>query len=175
MCWWCQLSYHIQIILIHTVTWILAFSLYLDIVYKYELERLLPIISWEKISINHLAFDFNNIDIWSDIWMFTLGWNLTKSAFGLSIEFRPPTSYHLSQKGLEVVKADQIVDRYDSWWSNLVKLHYCEVFVTDHQMDGSSRPNSKTIIFQIHSNIQNQYHFFNQNFWNCKIQNLNPF
>ena len=94
VCWWCQLSYHVQIILIHMVTWILAFSLYLDIVYKYELERLLPIISWEKISINHLAFDFNNIDIWSDIWMFTLGWNLTKSAFGLSIEFR-----HLAYDG----------------------------------------------------------------------------
>ena len=95
VCWWCQLSYHIQIILIHMVTWILAFSLYLDIVYKYELERLLPIISWEKISINHLAFDFNNIDIWSDIWMFTLGWNLTKSAFGLSIEFRVLTTLRL--------------------------------------------------------------------------------
>ena len=75
-------------VVIHMVTRILSFSLYLFIVFKYEPERLLPRISWEKISINHLAFDFNNIDIWSDIWRFTLEWNLTKSAFGLSIEFR---------------------------------------------------------------------------------------
>ena len=37
--------YHIQIILRHTVTQILSFSLYLVIVYKYEPERLLPRIS----------------------------------------------------------------------------------------------------------------------------------
>ena len=60
----------------------------LALIWKSVKPLLLPRISWEKISINHLTFDFNNIDIWSDIWRLTLGWNLTKSAFGLSIEFR---------------------------------------------------------------------------------------
>ena len=66
------------------VTWILSFSLYLVIVYEHEPKRLLQSFFWEKISINHLTFDFNNIDIWSDIWRWDLN---TKSAFGLSIEF----------------------------------------------------------------------------------------
>ena len=48
VCWWCQLSYHIQIILIHMVTWILAFSLYLDIV------DCLQVWTWETFTNNLL-------------------------------------------------------------------------------------------------------------------------